>query len=580
VSGSRDRDAERRADLRRRAEAVLDGNPDAAGSTSSAETRHLIHELHVTQTELEIQNEELRLAQAAVEQSRNRYETLFHAAPVGYVVLDPVGLIRQANDAFCDMVGLGFDALRSRPLRALVAADHRDDFDRRFPSLLVQRRAVAFEIALAHADGERTVDARLESSAVRSIPGDETLGARETLLVAVSDMTAAKALQKQLSDAEKLQTVGRLAGGIAHDFNNALTVIQNTIEVARWDLEEEHPQRQYLAQIETAAHRSATLVQQLLAFAHKSVFLPRPIDLGQTLAHLRTMLGRLLPESVSLIWDVDADVGSIHADPSQIDQVITNLVLNARDAIDERGTISLRCTVTTLDAATCQANPQARPGPHVAIEIQDDGIGMDAAVRDQIFEPFFTTKPRGEGTGLGLATVHSMVAQNRGIVTVDSRPGAGSCFTVYLPRHEEPTPVEAPVSRAEDRLRGTERLLLVEDDLQILTLVSRQLARKGYEVETFADPAQALTWFGDHGDQVDLVISDVVMPGMSGPAMVERMRDQRPDLPVIFVSGSPENETERAGLVRGDDPLIQKPFDSVTLLISLRRLFDGAAASE
>jgi two-component system cell cycle sensor histidine kinase/response regulator CckA len=532
-----------------------------------------IQELQVAQAELEMQNEELRTARESLELSHRRYESLFHNAPVGYLVLDRVGLIQQVNESFCRLIGHAPDHLLRRPLRGCVVADQQDAFDRLFASLLRDTPRRGFDLRLQHAGEGRELDVRVEVSLIAGMPG----GAQGDggILMAISDITEARSLERQLHESQKLETVGRLAGGIAHDFNNALTVIQSTIDVARMDLDEGDTQLEYLQQIETAASRSSALVQQLLAFANKGLAVPRVLDPGEVLAPMRTMLGRLLPESVALRWDVDDNLSRIHMDPVQVDQVLTNLVLNARDAIGESGAIVVRGCNVRLDADARRPNPRAAAGNYVRLSVGDDGCGMDAATRERAFEPFFTTKGQGKGSGLGLSTVYGIVAQNRGLISLDTEPGAGTTVTIDLPATSDSKPGAGEVS-FRGGLSGSERILLVEDDDQILFLAKRLLSRKGYQVVGFDHPDRALAWFTENPDAVDVVLSDVVMPDRSGPSLVDALLEIRPGLPFAFMSGYLKDEVASRRLLDEKTVFIPKPFDSVTLLTALRQVLDGA----
>jgi PAS domain S-box-containing protein len=568
-----ERDQGRWTDLQRRAEELLDRDSGPDGEALDGDARELIQKLRVAQTELELQNEELRQAQESLEASRSRYQKLFHQAPMGYVVLDRIGMIAQVNEAFCQILGRTPDQLRRRSLRTVVVPDQQADFDRRLTAMLRRRDPRVIETRMSHGETDRIIEVRLEGSVVDEMPGAPADGG---LLLAVSDVTESKTLEKQLWESQKLETVGRLAGGIAHDFNNALAVIQGTIDLARLDADLGEPLAEYCDQIESAAARAATLVQQLLAFARKSMVIPRVLDLAEVLAPTEIMLSRMLPESVRFDWSVAPELHRVRIDPVQIDQVLTNLVLNARDAVAGQGRIDVSCRNAELDERQCSGNLQALPGRYVAITVSDDGAGMDAETKAQIFEPFFTTKALGKGTGLGLATVYGIVAQNRGMVEVTSAVGEGSTFTVYLPCHDEaPTRADQP-GKTPDRLRGDERVLLVEDDPQILHMIRQILSRKGYRVDAFDRPDQALSWFTDHGDAVQVVLSDVVMPDLSGPELVRQLLDHRPDLRFVFMSGYPRDEVTSPLL--GDDGVLflRKPFDSVTLLSAMRQVLDDS----
>jgi two-component system cell cycle sensor histidine kinase/response regulator CckA len=561
----------RLTNLRHRAEAVLDktdadDDADDAGRPHSA--RELIHELRVAQVELELQNDELRGAQDALEHSRRRYEALFQHAPVGYVVLDRIGIIQQVNEQFREMVGRTDESLHKRSLRSLVDPEHVDAFDRRFPRLTAERGSRVIEARLRHADEGRVIHVRLEGTITHRIPGDED----GRLMLAVSDVTEAKALEKQLWESQKLETVGHMAGGIAHDFNNALTVIQSTIDVARLELDPRTPQDAFLRQIESATTQAAALVQQLLAFAHRGVAVPRVMTLHKVLAPAHAMLRRLLPESIELEWAVGPELHRVNMDPVQVDQILTNLVLNARDAVGDRGAISITCRNVELDERACLPNPAATPGAYVAMVVRDDGVGMADEVRERVFEPFFTTKGEGKGSGLGLSTVYGIVIQNSGLITVESAPGEGSCFTIYLPRAEGEAVTTAPVPTRVQPAKATgQRILLVEDNKEIMNLTRRLLMRRGYRVDAFPLPSEARAWFDEDPQRPDLVLCDVVMPEMNGPDLVDGLTAVRPDLPCVFMSGYTKDEITSRRLRSPDTIFLTKPFDSVTLLEAVQR---------
>ena len=564
-------DAERWRALRLRAEAALRERegPGWVPPGVEADLRPLVHDLGVAQIELELQNEELRCAQEAIVRAQVRFEQLFDCAPVGYVVLDAIGMIQQANEAFCVLVRKSRDRVVGFSLRSFVSEDQRPEFDRSVRLLFRDGLTHAFDTKLG---GDSGAEVRLSGS-VAPMLVDGRHGV--AYLVAVTDVSEAKRLDRQLREAQKLESVGRLAGGIAHDFNNVLMVIQGTIAVARMELGDEGAHAEYLDDIHAAAARASALVQQLLAFARRSPTAPRVVDLRPILTTAQVMLGRLVPESVTLSWEVDQDLHPVMVDPVQVDQVLTNLVLNARDALSGSGAVRVRAYNFVLHEPFSAHGLEAPPGRYAALEVCDDGAGMDEATLEHIFEPFFTTKAQGKGTGLGLSTVFGVVAQNHGLLHVESAPGAGTKVRVLLPR------VEIRVDHGQDLVSppsargGTERVLLVEDDTQILSLARRLLARHGYEVHAVNAPEQALAWFANHQDWPDVVLTDVVMPGMSGPTMVEAMLDVRPELSFVFMSGYARDAFVGAHLGARQVVFVSKPFDAITLMQALRAALCG-----
>ncbi|MCB1183904.1 response regulator [bacterium] len=561
---------ERWENLRRRAEAAVVRGDEGGEPLTAEEASLLIQELQVVQAELELQNEELRETQVVLDGARRRFQTLFEQAPVGYVVLDEVGMIRSANEQFRQFVGADEAKVRAQSLRGFVASDARDAFDRRFQVLTLGGSDHRLDTILVNqADGDR-LNVRLEGSRIAGLEGGQESG-EPMILVAVSDLTRARDLEMQLWESQKLQTAGRLAGGVAHDFNNVLTVITGTVEVARDEVAPDSPLLEYFDQIRDAAGRAAALVRQLLAFANEQVVSPRVVDLAAVTAPQVAMLRRLLPESAEFRVEMDPHLHPVHIDPVQVDQILTNLVLNARDALGTQGRIRLALRNEVLDAEHCRGFPGTVPGAYVAVSVQDDGSGMTAAVREKVFEPFFTTKAEGKGAGLGLSTVYGIVTQNHGLVHISSRPGEGTTVTVHLPRTTlESSGVEATLAPVE-LLEGREHVMVVEDDPIVLRLAARMLVRRGYRVTPFGSAVDALAWFDQGGAQVDLVLTDVVMPEMRGPTLVEHLLEIRPDLPHVFMTGHPKDEPLPLGSGLADAAdIITKPFDSVTLLSTVR----------
>lgn len=379
------------------------------------------------------------------------------------------------------------------------------------------------------------------------------------------DLTATRALEHELLHAQKLEAVGRLAGGIAHDFNNVLTAILGHTEFLL-DALPEGQLREDARTVHRSAHRAGQLTQQLLAFSRKQVLQPKVLDLGAAVRELENLLRPTIGEDVRLSISADPDAGRIAADPSQIEQVVVNLVVNARDAMPEGGVIRVRVDASEHSEVAAQVPDHVEPGRYVRLEVADTGIGMDAYVADHLFEPFFTTKGPGKGTGLGLSTVYGIVRQSGGHVVVNSRPGDGTTFRVYLPRVDDPLSEAAPPVENVGPTGDGKTVLLVEDEEGVRTMVRRVLERTGYRVVEADTPGRALDALAASGEgEVQLIITDIVMPEMSGVALVEKLLELQADTPVIFMSGYAEEEALRRGMVGQRHRFVAKPFTPAEL---------------
>ncbi len=391
------------------------------------------------------------------------------------------------------------------------------------------------------------------------------------------EITARKASEHQLRQSQKIESIGRLAGGIAHDFNNILTAILGYSSLLFAGLAAEDPRREDVVEIQKAGDRAAALTRQLLAFSRQQVLQPRIVDLNVLVHGIQAMLRRLIGENMELATVAAPDLGRIKADPGQIEQVILNLVVNARDAMLNGGKIMIETRNVELGDGFAQANPGSRPGPHVMLAVSDTGTGMSQEVLSHMFEPFFTTKETGKGTGLGLSTVYGIVKQSGGSIYVDSALGRGSVFKVYLPRVEEDAEVVAAPAAAE-KIRGYETILLVEDDASVRRLLKRLLSQNGYVILEAGDAAQGIRSFEERKGPIHLLLTDIVMPGMRGDDLAKRLAPAWPDMKVIFMSGYTE-----AGIVRHDQlgpnaVFIQKPLVAAILLDKVRKLLDRPAA--
>lgn len=396
---------------------------------------------------------------------------------------------------------------------------------------------------------------------------------------------AQRTLQERLIQSQKLETVGQLAGGIAHDFNNMLAVIMMRCEMAIQQVTPNSPLHYHLLEIHKTGSRTAELTRQLLGFARKQMIAPRVLDLNATIEAMTSMLHKLIGEDIELRWQPGRDLWSVKMDPSQVSQILVNLCVNARDAIKGGGSISVHTENCTIDALYIDAfgmdsfavddKFEKASGQYVLLAISDDGSGMSEEVRAHLFEPFFTTKEVGKGTGLGLATVYGIVHQNHGHIRVYSEMGSGSTFKVYLPRYVD-TLVAEPEAVITDVPRGNgEHVLLVEDEPAVLSMSTESLRRLGYTVLPAATPADALALVAKYNAEIDLLITDVIMPGINGRQLAEQITILRPQIKRIFMSGYPADIVSQRGVVGGEEHLLPKPFTLAQLATTVRRVLDA-----
>ena len=394
----------------------------------------------------------------------------------------------------------------------------------------------------------------------------------------LDDLQALQRSEDQLRQSQKMEAIGQLAGGVAHDFNNLITIINGYCQLLGKGLEPGDAGRGYLEQIENASDRAASLVRQLLAFSRRQVLQPEVLDLNRIVADIGKMLGRLLGEDVELATELDPGLGQVQADPGQLEQVLMNLVANARDAMPHGGRLTIETTNVELDETYARQHAAAQPGAYVMLAVSDSGMGMDADTQAHVFEPFFTTKPAGEGTGLGLATVYGIVKQSAGYIWVYSEPGQGTTFRIYLPRLDR---TGAPVvhEQADEQLpRGSETLLVVEDEDALRELARLTLADCGYRVLAAGSGPEALEVLAEHPGAVDLLLTDVVMPGMSGPELAEHLVSQYPQMKVLYTSGYTDHAAVRNGVLGPGAAFLSKPFSPDELAHQVREVLDAPPA--
>jgi two-component system cell cycle sensor histidine kinase/response regulator CckA len=516
-----------------------------------------------------------RAAEAALRASEERFRSIALSTP-DYIVVQDRDL--RYTMVMNPQLGLTEQQMLGQTDQEILPRDDAARLTRLKRQVLETGKPVRVEVQLTPASG---VPEHFEGSYIprRGADGqvDGVIGYLRNVTARKQSEAAMDALQVQLQQARKLEAVGRLAGGVAHDFNNALQAILLNVEMALHEVPAGSGLRESLLEIRAAGQRSAALTGQLLAFARKQAVRPQPLSLNDAITGVLSMLRRLIGEDIVLRWVPGADLWPVWMDPSQCDQVLANLAVNARDAIDGVGHLTIETANVTLDSASCATLPYVVPGEYVLLTVSDDGCGMDRATLSHAFEPFFTTKERGQGTGLGLATVYGIVKQNEGFINASSEVGRGTTFTIHLPRHHTTAPEEEPTQGREEPARGgTETVLLVEDDPSVLRVAEAVLVRLGYTVLLADRPGEALRIAEAHDGQIHLVLTDVVMPEMNGRQMVERLQALRAGFRTLYVSGYPDDVMAHRGTLEKGVRFLSKPFEGQVLARAVRDVLDEA----
>ena len=501
--------------------------------------------------------------------TRRQAEAAFHVlvnrAPMGiYIIQD--GRFKMVNPGFAKITGYPEEELIGRHSMACIVPEYRDEVRQHAVKMLRGEALQPYEFPFITKEGKT-------SWVMETVASTVYQGQRATLGYCL-DITDKKNLEAQFLQAQKMEAVGRLAGGVAHDFNNMLSVILGYCDIMQMELHQDDPLSRYLAEIKQGAQRAATLTQQLLAFSRKQIIQPEVLDLNTKIAGLEKMLQRLIGEDIDLAVVLDPSLDAVKADPGQIDQIIMNLAVNARDAMPQGGRLTLETANVYLDETYLRTHAYVIPGPYVMLAVSDNGQGMDAATRARIFEPFFTTKEDGRGTGLGLATVYGIVKQNNGYIHFYSEIGQGSTFKIYLPSTREEVPASRPEIPGVEGKYGSETILVVEDEDLVRNYICRSLKLYGYKVLEAQNGGEALLHCECYTAPIHLLLTDVVMPRMSGRELVERLKPLRPDLRVLYMSGYTANAVVHHGVVEATVAFIQKPFPVNKLVEKIRQILN------
>ena len=503
--------------------------------------------------------------------SEARFRSLIENASDLIVIVNMRGEIRYASPSALRVLGFPGEALQGKSLRDLVDQEDLPAFDALLAGRPNAGQSPHFEIRVRHSDGSL----RVLEGVVTDLWDDPHISG---IVVNARDVTERKAAEQvlhereeQLRQAQKLEAIGLLAGGVAHDFNNLLTVINGYSEFLLAAMDPGESQYAYAKSIRQAGERAAALTRQLLAFGRKQMLRPANLDLNEIVSEVAGMLLRLIGEDIELVSKLDPQIGGVEADPNQIHQVLINLTANARDAMPRGGRLTIATANVVLDAPLGRADVEVPAGRYVLLSIEDTGSGMDEATRQRIFEPFFTTKKDGKGTGLGLASVYGIIRQSGGHIVVESAPGKGTVFQIYLPRIERaadsPNPPELAQAAA-----GTETILVVEDEPEVRQIATRALRDCGYRVMEAADAREALARFGESSGRVHLLMTDVVMPGMTGVDLSRQLLSLDAQLKTIYVSGYADSMLLRQGEMVPGAGFLQKPYRPSELAAKVRQI--------
>jgi PAS domain S-box-containing protein len=513
-------------------------------------------------------------AEEALRETSRTLQALIEASPLAIVVTDEEGTVRVWNPAAERIFGWPEDAALHRPNPILAErgnAELREVWSRTLKGEAFAGR----ELRCANRDGSGIV------LAFFGAPLADNQWRIVGLTAIMADVTEARRAEEELRrseeklrQAQKMEAVGRLAGGVAHDFNNMLSVIMGYCEMLLSRAGPDGAGRAEVQEIFKAGERAASLTQQLLAFSRRQVLVPRTVQINEVVANLSEMLCRLIGEDVELALQTDPDLWTVEADTTQIEQILMNLAVNARDAMPRGGTLRIATANLDLERAFLEGELAVPAGQYAGIEISDNGCGMDEQTVSRIFEPFFTTKEQGKGTGLGLATVYGIVKQSGGFIRVRSAPGSGTTFTIYLPRgrREEQAAQERPSRKETTELRGNETLLLVEDEEMVRELACHALRRYGYNVLEAANGHEAMSISERYAGRIDLMISDAVMPGMNGLELAERLAAARPGMPVVIISGYSQEAIDHLGAADTAFSFLQKPITPSRLCETVREI--------
>ena len=532
----------------------------------------LIRRIEAKMEQLEKANHALQadiVARKKTEEMLRKLSVAVEQNPVAVIITDVKGSIEYANPRFMEMTGYGLEELLGRTPRLLKSGETPREIYEELWRQINAGEKWRGEFHNRKKDGSLYWD-RSTISPIRDAAGVIT-----HFLAVKEDTTAEKKMEAQYLQAQKMEAIGRLAGGIAHDFNNMLSVILGYTEAAMLELSPDSRTYKDLEQVESAASRSAELTRQLLAFSRQQTIEPVVLDLNTQMKGMQELLRRLIGEDIDIHFSLTPYLWAVKMDPSQVDQILANLAVNARDAMPDGGKLTIETENIHLNEDYCQEREGFLPGDYVMLAVSDSGCGMSKEIAEKVFEPFFTTKAEGKGTGLGLATVYGIVKQNNGFIHVYSEIDQGTTFRIYLTRHvSKEMPVDG-AAKPKNVVHGTETILLVEDNTMLRTLAKRMLERMGYAVMEASTPDEAIAICEAHSESIHLLLTDVVMPLMNGKELRERIGVLRPEIKALFMSGYTADAIARRGVLDEDMNFIGKPFGMNELGLKVRQVLDA-----
>jgi PAS domain S-box-containing protein len=508
---------------------------------------------------------ERKAAEAELREALAWQEAITEGSRDAIFVSDAESRFVMVNRAACELTGYSRDELLGMRIPDLHEEEDLQAYRKHHAAIWAGEEVIS-RAKILRKDGTK-VDVEFNNRRI-------TIAGTHYMHTVARDISERLSLEAQLRQSQRLEAVGQLAGGVAHDFNNLLTVVLANSQLLLEGLDRQDPARLELEEIRKAAERAASLTRQLLAFSRKQVLEPRPLDLNAVVADMEKLLRRLIGEHIELITVLEPELGTVEADIGQIEQVIVNLAINARDAMPDGGTLTIETANAELDPGYAEAHSSVRPGRYVVLVVSDTGCGMDSETASRIFEPFFTTKAMGEGSGLGLATVYGIVKQSGGHIWVYSEPGQGATFKIYLPRLDTVARSHAAATAASSVCQGSETILLVEDDDAVRIAVLKVLRRNGYTVLAASDAAEALAACERHAGPVHLVITDLIMPGTGGRELAQQVRRVRPEAAVLYISGYTDHAVLGRGMLEPDAHFLEKPFALDALMRKVRDVLD------
>jgi two-component system cell cycle sensor histidine kinase/response regulator CckA len=555
--------------LRERALKMLELEDFDTIHLSTEEIKKLLHEIQTYRIEIELQNEDLQKTQKELLESREKFSNLYDFAPSGYITISEKGLILEANLTFTRMLSIDRKYVINQPFSNYISADDQDIYYLYRKKCIETEEKQVCEFRMTRKDNSKFWT-RFECR-----PAYDNREGHFRIHSSLSDITEQKRMEDQLRQSHKMEAIGNLAGGIAHDFNNMLMAIMGNTNFILNEVCINDEIRNDANEILKVSNRAASLVQQLLAFSRKQLLQLQIINLNHIIKDMEKMLHNLIRENIRITLNLSSDLNTCKADPVQLQQIIMNLSINASDAMSDGGELDITTSNFHLSKTSDDDDLELLPGDYIMLTVRDTGQGMDKTTKEKIFDPFFTTKGREAGTGLGLSTVYGILKQIEGGIKVISEPGKGTTFKIFLPSVSGKNPHEDKTKSFSSSLKGAETILIVEDDEMIRKLLKRVLGQFGYQTLEAENGKKALQVCDRHKGDIDLLLTDVIMPGISGKKLADLFKEKYPDKKTLFISGYTDREIKQQNLQKDNLEIIQKPISPDELGEKIREVLDS-----